>query len=185
MEIGTISAETYGNLLEHFRTKHPEYLAPLVLAGFAGLRRGEIHAQTWEDINLVTGNLRVTKGKKGTPARRLVKLCAAAVEWLMLTPDRTGPVCTNLAIDRIRHIARDAKFEIPENAFRHSFISHRVAATGNVAETSLVAGNSPDIIFAHYLELFTKAEGEAWFAIVPRARPAGVGEVIEMEVRHA
>jgi hypothetical protein len=64
-------------------------------------------------------------------------------------------------------IGRTAGFELPQNCFRHSFISHRVAQTGNVAETALEAGNSPRVIFQHYRELFTKEEGEAWFTLVP------------------
>jgi hypothetical protein len=43
--------------------------------------------------------------------------------------------------------------------------SDPLAQTGNVAETALEAGNSPTIIFQHYRELFTKAEGEAWFNV--------------------
>jgi integrase len=182
--VGIINSNTYGNLLEHFRAKHPEYLPALVLAGFTGMRRSEIHNQVWSDINLAEGHLKVTKAKRGTPSRRLVPICPAAVEWLMLTQDRTDFVCANLAVDRIRHIARDVKNDagtakfppLPENCFRHSFISHRVADGGNVAETSLVAGNSPDMVRKHYLELVTKTEGAAWFAI----RPKQVGELINL-----
>jgi hypothetical protein len=56
---------------------------------------------------------------------------------------------------------------LPDNCFRHAFISHRVAATGDVARTSLEAGNSPDMIRKHYMELVTRAEGEAWFGLMP------------------
>lgn len=167
MEIGIITADTYGKLLGHFHALHPDYLPALVLAGFCGLRRAEVHNQRWEDINLVSGHLRVSSAKRGTPSRRLVPLCHAAVEWLSLTADRTEWVCSNLAIDRIRNIAKDADYALPENCFRHSFISHRVAATGNIAETSLIAGNSPTIVQKHYLELVTKSEGEAWFNLNP------------------
>ena len=45
--IGIISVATWRHLLAHFRGKHPELLPALVLAGFCGLRRSEIHAQTW------------------------------------------------------------------------------------------------------------------------------------------
>ncbi|MBW7893690.1 MAG: site-specific integrase [Opitutaceae bacterium] len=169
MEVGIIDAETYGRLLGHFHRLHPDYLPALVLAGFAGMRRSEIHDQKWDDINLAGGHLRVTKGKRGTPSRRLVPLCPAAVEWLMLAPDRTEWVCGNLALDRIRNIARDAKYDLPENCFRHAYISHRVAQTGNIAETSLIAGNSPDIVRRHYLELVTKEAGETWFNLSPAA----------------
>ncbi len=172
-EIGVINAEVFGRLLHHFRSKHPEYLGALAIAGFTGLRRAEIHAQDWSDINLERAFVRVTKAKRNTPARRLVPLCEAAISWLKLCPKKEGALCSNMAIDRIRHIARGAKTDggkelfpaIPDNAFRHSFISHRVAATGNVAATALEAGNSPNVIFRHYRELFTKDEGETWFKL--------------------
>jgi len=176
-EVGIISSETYGKLLEHFRAKHPEYLAPLVLAGFCGLRRDEIHNEVWSDIALERGHVRVTKGKRGTPARRLVPLSPAAVEWLLLCPNRQGRLCKNLAVDRIRFIAHAAKFTLPENCFRHSFVSHRVAETGDVGATALESGNSPSIVFRHYRELVTKAEGEKWFAV----RPAGPAEIISIK----
>jgi hypothetical protein len=118
--------------------------------------------------------------KKGTAARRIVPLCDAAIKWLLLCNDRKGPVCENLAIDRIRDIGRAAEFKLPENCFRHSFISHRVAQTGNVAETSLEAGNSPKVIFRHYRELFTKQEGKAWFCIRP-STTSGKGQLIGID----
>jgi integrase len=173
--VGIISAGTFQGLLHFFRKKHPEYLSSLVIAGFAGLRRGEIHAQQWADINLEQKHLRVTVGKRGTPARRLVPLCDAAVAWLMLVPNRTDSICANLSMDRIRHIAREAKNaeceplfpDIPDNAFRHSYISHKLASTGDIARVSLDAGNSAKEIQRHYRELVTQAEGTAWFSISP------------------
>lgn len=172
---GIIDAPTFGRLLEFFRTKHPEYLSALALAGFCGLRRSEIHAQRWEDVNLAEGHLKVSKAKRGTPSRRLVTLCPAVIAWLKLETGRKGTLCENLAVDRIRKIAMEATDEngkrvfddLPENCFRHAFISHRVAATGDVARTSLEAGNSPDMIRKHYMELVTRAEGEAWFELQP------------------
>ncbi len=166
-QIGVINAETLHGLLNLFRAKHPEYLAALVVAAFCGLRRSEVHQQTWEDISFDRKFVRVTSAKRNTPARRLVPLCDVATEWLFLCKNRKGPICTNLAIDRIRDIARVAKFTLPDNAFRHSFISHRVAKTGDIAATALESGNSVRVIFRHYRELFTKAEGEAWFEVAP------------------
>jgi integrase len=180
--VGIISAKTFEKLLRFFHQKHPEYLPALVVAGFCGLRRSEVHAQKWDDINLEQKHLRVSKAKRGTPARRLVPLCDAAVEWLMLAPDKTEALCGNLAIDRIRHIAREARDDekvakfpaIPDNAFRHSYISHAVATTGDIPRVSLDSGNSPKEIQRHYRELVTKAEGDAWFTI----RPPKIGDVV-------
>lgn len=165
--IGTITHVIYAQLLQLVRAKSPEYLAATVIAGFCGLRRDEIHHQKWSDIHLDRKFLRVTKAKRNTPAYRLVPLAPAAIEWLLVCPERKGQVCSTLNMDRVRELARHAKFELPDNCFRHSFISHRVAQTGNVAETALEAGNSPAIIFRHYRELFTKEEAQAWFAISP------------------
>jgi integrase len=176
-EVGIISPAVFGKLLEFVRAKHPADLAALVLAGFCGLRRGEIHGQTWEDISLAEKFVRVTTAKRGTPARRLVPLSDAAIDWLMLCPDRKGAVCDGLAIDRIRKAAIEAKFELPDNCLRHGYISHHVAAIGNVPQASLDAGNSPQIIHRHYRELATKAEGVAWFKI----NPAEAAEIVPIK----
>jgi integrase len=177
-EVGIISTATWASFLEFVRAKAPELIATVAVAGFCGLRRREIHGQTWEDINLEQKFLRVTKAKRGTPARRLIPLSDAAVEWLMLCRRRKGPIGPTLSIDRARKMAREAtpKIELPENCFRHAYISHRVAATGTVAETALESGNSPQIVHRHYRELVTKAEGLAWFAV----KPATLGGVIPM-----
>ena len=60
-----------------------------------------------------------------------------------------------------------APFAWKQNALRHSFISYRVSETGNVANVSLEAGNSPQMIFQHYKELVQPAAAKAWFAIMP------------------
>ena len=54
-----------------------------------------------------------------------------------------------------------------QNALRHSFISYRVSMTGDVARTSLEAGNSPKMIFRHYREIVDEEAAKAWFSITP------------------
>ena len=58
-------------------------------------------------------------------------------------------------------------FDWKHNALRHSFISYRVADKKNIAEVSLEAGNSPQMIFQHYREVVDADEAKAWFSIVP------------------
>jgi len=180
MEIGIITPETFRAVLRTIRDKAPHYLPALVVAAFCGLRRAEVHGQDWKDIELGRKFVRVTHGKKGTPARRLVPLCDAAIEWLVPYRQKEGPICANLAIDRIRDIARTAGFGLADNGFRHSFISYRVAGTGNIPETSIEAGNSVRMIHKHYRELATKTEAEAWFGITP-AEVAAMPEPKPME----
>ncbi len=187
--IGIINVATWRSMLAYFHGRQPELLPPLVLAGFCGLRRSEVHAQVWEDISLERKNLRVTRGKRGTPSRRMVPLCDAAITWLLLCGDRKGCVSIPLAMDKVRQQAREAKItegkdkgkpmfpSVPENCFRHSYVSHAVAASGDIPRVSLDAGNSPQEINRHYRELVSKDEGKAWFASAPGA----VGEVVPME----
>ena len=174
--IGIIDVKTWAALLAYFRAKFPQHLAALVVAGFCGLRRAEVHAQVWEDVSIDRKNLRVTQGKRGTPARRMVPLSDAAVAWLKVCEgEHAAEICYDYAMDRIRKIASEALNEdktprfprLPENCFRHAYISHAVAGTGDIPRVSLDAGNSPKEINRHYRELVTEADGKAWFAVMP------------------
>jgi integrase len=180
-QIGILTTAQFAGIVRLLRKDHPKHLAVGVLAGFCGLRRCELHAQKWADVMLDRGQLRVTNAKRNTPAMRLVELPPAAVEWLMLCKrEEDGLVSPRWGIDHVRQFAREAEIECPDNAFRHSFISYRVAKTGDVAATALQAGNSASVIFSNYRELVTKAEGEAWFNLTPAAA-AKMGEVVEQQ----
>jgi integrase len=184
-EIGIIDARTFARILALIRDRHADYLALTVLAGFCGLRRSELHAQTWADVNLARAFVRVTAAKRNTPSKRLVPLAPAAVEWLLSCKHANAKdalVSPPWGVDLVRKFVREAGIDCPENAFRHSFISARVAQTGDVAATSLEAGNSPAIIFKHYRELMAKEDGAAWFALTPAA-VAGQSNVIPLKQR--
>ena len=168
MKRGIITATQYAAILQLIHATHPEYLAT-VLAGFCGLRRKELHGQKWSDVALDEGHLRVTTAKNGTPAERIVTLCPAAVEWLLLCDRSNELVAPPWGIDRVRAFSREAETPIPcpENAFRHAYISHRCAVTSNIEETAMESGNSAKMIFRHYRKVVTKVEGAAWFDIRP------------------
>ena len=184
-EIGTITPALFRSLLEWVRAEHPEYLAALVLAGFCAVRADEVHGkrsdrsrrQVWEDIDLAGPHLNVSVAKRNTPSWRLVEIPAAAVEWLLLCNDRTGPVCESGALEKLRLIIRHAvkpdgtpRFQpIPPNAWRHSAISYRVALTGDKAATATWAGNSVAEIDRRYRRPMTRAAAEEWFGIRPGA----------------
>ncbi len=177
-EIGVITPAVFGDLLRFTRETLPADLPALVIAGFAGLRRTEVHGQKWSDIDLEDGHLVVTSAKKGTPARRLVKLCPAAVQWLMLAQNKRGMVCDGVALDRVRKAAVEAGFKLPKNCLRHGYISAAVAKSGNVAQVALDSGNSPQIIHAHYRALMRQRDGGTWFETSPTSKR---GELVAMK----
>ena len=90
--------------------------------------------------------------------------------WLAPWREETGPIVTLTAVAGAMNDL-GIKARIPggwrQNALRHSFISYRVALTGDVARTALEAGNSPKMIFRHYREVVDEASAQAWFAITP------------------
>src|SRR5690606_20572568 len=147
--------------------KVDEYICAIALAAGLGMRRGEVHGQDWSDINLERGSLRVTAAKPKTPARRLVPISDAAAEWLRPRAKESGPVCSNLALDRVRDICRTAGVELAENVFRHTWISARVETTGDIPRTAREAGTSVRMIHHHYLELMHREDAEGWLAVAP------------------
>ncbi len=173
--IGILSPGEFRDLLRFFRKEHPRYLAALVLAGFCGVRADEIHGkrghperrQLWSDIHLDRGFLTVTAAKENTPSSRIVHLYPAATAWLKLCGESHGVVCEHHAIDRIRKIAATHGMRMPENALRHSYITYRVALTGNKHETATEAGNSVKEIDRRYRVPRPKQEGIEWFNIFP------------------
>lgn len=193
-EIGIISPEVFGELLRFFREKHPEYLTAVVLAGFTGIRSDEVHGkrqdralrQMWEDVHLNGEHpfLQVTVAKRNTPSWRTTPLDifeasgkrggAAAVAWLKLCPaPHEGPVCKGGAMERVRHIADRAGFKLPENSFRHSFITYAVALNGNKAQVATWAGNSEKEIDRRYRRGdITPDIARRWFSMTPEKASA-------------
>lgn len=190
--VGIIKPDTYGRLLVYLLKYHPHYLAAAVIAGQTGMRTEEIHGkraqkdgqrQLWEDIHLDKFIVTVTNAKKNTPSWRNALLSRAAVEWLRLCPEpQKGPICDPNAIERIRDIGRSAGLKLPDNCFRHSYISYKLT-TSHKQMVADWAGTSSKQIDKHYkrpvlaetgecVELdrdqpITKRLGRQWFNLTP------------------
>ncbi len=149
---------------------HARILPVIAIGAFAGIRSAEIMRLDWEDIKWDRGHIEIAGRKAKTAARRLVPLPENLKAWLAPWRESTGKIVTLTAVaGAMSDLA--AKAKIPggwrQNALRHSFISYRVALTGDVARTALEAGNSPKMIFRHYREVVTEEDAKAWFSITP------------------
>ncbi|MBN8457425.1 MAG: site-specific integrase [Verrucomicrobia bacterium] len=149
---------------------HARILPLIAIGAFAGIRSAEVCKLNWEDIKWDRGHIEIAGKKAKTAARRLVPLPDNLKAWLAPWRDEKGPIITiNDPSGALGDTA--VKARIPggwrQNALRHSFISYRVSMTGDVARTSLEAGNSPKMIFRHYREIVDGDEAKAWFAITP------------------
>ena len=151
-------------------TAHARILPLIAIGGFAGIRSAEVARLEWQDIKWDRGHIEIAGKKAKTAARRLVPLSDNLKAWLAPWRNETGPILT--ITDASGALGDTAvKAKIPggwrQNALRHSYISYRVALTGDVARTSLEAGNSPRMIFRHYREIVDDEAAKAWWSIHP------------------
>jgi integrase len=142
----------------------PHLLILIGLQAFAGLRHSEVVACQWQDVNLEDGHIvirdKTKTGRRIAPAPPNLKA--------LLEPWRkdSGPVYRlKSSTVQIARAARDAGVKHIRNAYRHSFISYRLAMIEDKARVALEAGNSPRVIEKHYLKLVTRAQAEKWFSI--------------------
>ena len=149
---------------------HARILPLMAIGAFAGIRSAEIRRLDWEDIKWERGHIEIAGRKAKTASRRLAPLSDNLKAWLAPWRQESGPIIS--LTDPSGTLGDTAvKAKIPggwrQNGLRHSFISYRVAETGDVARTALEAGNSPKMIFRHYREVVDEQAAEAWFSIMP------------------
>jgi integrase len=149
---------------------HARLLPVLAIGAFAGIRTAEIKRLHWEDFKWDRGHIEIAGRKAKTASRRLVPLTDNLKAWLEPWRAETGAI---VSFDDVSGALCDValKAGIPggwrRNAMRHSFISYRVAKTGDVPRRALEAGNSPEMIFRHYRAVVDEPAAEEWFGILP------------------
>jgi integrase len=200
--VEVLDAETVARLVETGTSER--WRAALALAGFAGLRLGEIRALTWADVDLDAGALAVhrsmlpdgtVKAPKTEAGKRTVPIVPALrrllVEWRQRSP-HTRPadavVCTAsggaVQERNLRRALADAKAaaglgdtegRLSLHSLRHSWAS--ALATGGLAATTLarVTGHS-DPGFTYRVYARDARDDAALVAdVLERAASAGFG----------
>ena len=166
------------------------FIAFLALGAFAGVRHAEIVRLEWKDIRFEDGLVEIHAAKAKTASRRTIPLLDNLRQWLWPLRQKSGLVCAcrsmstglNQVVQEVNKAREKRKvkerFVWKRNGLRHSYISHRVAQTQNVAQVSLEAGNSPKRIFRHYRELVPAGDALKWFSIAPNQKGVGPGGVV-------
>ncbi len=128
-------------------------------------------ALDWRDVDLVGGFIHVGAKISKTRSRRLVPILDCLRLWLQPIAKTSGPIIgVNL---RKRHEAtreRAGINEWQENCMRHSFVSYRLAATGNAAQTALESGHDQAVLFKHYRELVRPTQAQRYWSNHARFR---------------
>jgi integrase len=159
--------------------------AMVAIGGLAGLRTQELLRLTWDEVWKREGHIEVNAVKAKTRQRRVVEIVPALAQWLAPYRESTGKVWPHHEItfqQNFVDLCASAKYKVKEkehvvtrkhNGLRHSFCSYHYALHNDETSTAYQAGNSPAMIHAHYKELATKKESEAYFAVSP-ATPENV-----------
>ena len=148
-----------------------DWVAPFfAIWGFAGLRSEEIRRLDWRDVNLDRGFIVIEAEKAKTKRRRLVPISENLAAWLRPIAQESGAVLglynTHMGCHKVCDRAGVAW---KRNAFRHSYVSYRLAITNDAAKVALEAGHDAQVMFAHYRELVRPDQAQEWFSIFPGA----------------
>jgi integrase len=169
----------------------PDLTDGLAIGLFAGLRRSELCALDWSEIDLASRFIEVKAGKAKTRKRRLVTISDNLALWLSRDTQKSGPVVYRLeegkrkalGVDvfgeKLKHLVRGrptiaddegrpaVKDPWPHNAIRHSFGSYFYGKSKNENTTAAEMGNSPQMVFQHYRELVKPTAVDKFWNIVP------------------
>jgi integrase len=174
-EVGTFAPDEIGRILNE---APDDIRATLALGAFAGLRTEEICRLEWSDVKLSERVIVVGAEKAKTRSRRVVPMTENLAAWIAPLVKASGHVDPSPNSKALTHrwnrIAAKCGIPWKHNALRHSFISYRLAVTSDPARVAFEAGNSPQMIHAHYKALVTQADGERWFKIAPQPSEAVV-----------
>jgi len=150
----------------------PKIRPMIAISAFAGLRPAEVQRLDWESVDLKHEVIAVTASSSKTASRRLVTISPNLARWLMRSRGRSGPVAPAGARRLFEKARRDARIRTwPHDALRHSWVSYRLALTGDAAKVASEAGHQESVLHRHYKQLVTSAEAERWFAIAPSDSP--------------
>ncbi len=155
----------------------PDARPALAVGLFCGCRTAEIARLVRSDFDLDAGHVAIGADKSKTASRRLAPIPANLRPWLgaFASSAPSTPLWPSGRADglakAVSEACRKAGVRRVENGARHSFISYRVAETGDVARVALEAGNSPSIVHSHYRGLAKKTDAGAFFSVRPPSKP--------------
>lgn len=176
----TVTVQTYtpDELAKLIKVTPREWRPVIVFGAFCGLRPEEIAPEgrndkpglTWENVLWEKGKVDVPAAVSKTRRRRFAPLPPAALAWLKPYRNAKGPVCP--VDQRFCHylpwITKLSGVEWRADALRHSFASYRLALIKDLPALALEMGNSPAMIYRHYLDLQHEPEAKKWFSVMPK-----------------
>jgi len=179
---GILTLKETAALLEIARHKDPEMLAYVAIGLFAGLRRSELCALEWSEIDRKARTIEVKGVKAKTRQRRIVSISDALSAWLAVAPNTPRPTPSrneDVCGERLKNLYSEERDESgvvlreaivspwPHNALRHSFGSYHYAKHRDENQTAAEMGNSPAMVFRHYRAVVTPDIATKFWNLLP------------------
>jgi integrase len=144
-------------------------LNAIVFSLFCGIRTEEVKKLSWEDISLDKKVLKISSEIAKKRSIRYVNIPENALTWL--TPFTMGEVVNcnyeSHYNNRLSKIIGKSSIVWKTNIMRHSFGSYHYGLYGDSLETSRQLGHKQgdSTLFAHYRNIVTHEDSEAYFSI--------------------
>jgi integrase len=150
------------------RHDYSNFIPAVAIAAFAGLRWAEILSLDWSQIHWEDRVIEV--GEENKTGYRLVPIQPNLMTLLAPYRESFGPVCPHRrphhVVARIRERAGlPSAGRRYANAFRHSFVTYRVAVTKNMPQVSGESGHSVPELRRSYNRASLESAGLKWFSI--------------------
>lgn len=152
--------------------RQPRLLPVIVLGLFAGMRPTEIAKLDWGAVNFAQRLIRVDAQISKVRMIRWVPVCGRLESWLLLCPERRGPVSPRAVTlrrghRRLRELLGWERW--PQDIIRHTAASYLLATLKDAQRVSLDLGNSPKILLNHYNNLVMPDDARAFWELTPQS----------------
>ena len=179
---GILTVKEATALLDVTRDKDSEMLAYIAIGLFAGLRRSELCALEWSEIDRKARTIEVKGVKAKTRQRRIVSISGTLSAWLAVAPKTPRPAPSrneDVCGERLKNLYSEERDESgailreaivspwPHNALRHSFGSYHYARHRDENQTAAEMGNSPAMVFRHYRAVVTPDAATKFWNLLP------------------
>ena len=163
---GILTVKEAEALLDVTRDKDSEMLAYIAIGLFAGLRRSELCALEWSEIDRKARTIEVKGVKAKTRQRRIVSVSRALSAWLAVAPKTPRPAPSrneDVCGERLKNLYSEERDESgtilreaivslwPHNALRHSFGSYHYARHRDENSEVIVTFNVKNFLAARSL----------------------------------
>lgn len=168
-------------LLRKAETHREGMLAPYVaVCLFGGLRPAEVQRLSWDNVNLVDGEIRVEAQSTKTKQPRVVSIGKTLRAWLEAYKGKAfKPSNIRRDLDVLKQAAGytgrvgkecDGLKPWPPDVLRHTAISHYFRQFGSYGLAAEWAGNSEQIIKRHYQGRVSSEDTKKFYALMPRRK---------------